>query len=85
MQSWSSWGGPRLSMFWDSLGIKYHHDVFLMKDRVQKWMQSLLRQYGTYKPLKLLTTWIVHHYVPNLLAGRVEMSQNSGQCASEAL
>ena len=55
-----------------------------MKDRVQKWMQSLLKQYGTYKPLKLLTTQSVHYHVPHLLAGSIEMSQNSGQCASEA-
>ena len=56
-----------------------------MKDLVQKWMQPLLKQYEAYKPLKLLTTRIVHYYVPNLLAGSVEMSQNPGQCASEAL
>ena len=54
-----------------------------MNDLVQKWMQPLLKQYGAYKPLKLLTTQIVHYYVPNLLTGNVEMSQNSDQSASE--
>ena len=56
-----------------------------MKDRVQKWMQLLLKQYGNSKPLKLVSTQIVHYHVPKLLAGSVEMSQNSGQSASEAL
>ena len=50
-----------------------------MKDRVQKRMQPLLKQYETYKPLQLSTTQIGHYHVPDLLAGSVGMSQNSGQ------
>ena len=46
---------------------------------------TLSKKYATYKPLKLLTIQIVHYQVPNFLAESVEISQNSGQCASEAL
>ena len=51
-----------------------------MKDRVQKWMQPLLKQYETYTPLKLLPPEVL----PNFLTVSSEMPQNSGQCASEA-